>query len=67
MNVTVLLGFLEAELCPYRGALHNVPPDRFVPTALAEVQQVVYHYLANQVVSGEAVEVVHREMQLPGM
>lgn len=57
----------EAEARPYRGALHDVPPDWFVPAALAEVQQVVHHYLADQVVSGEAVEVVHGEMQLPGM
>lgn len=56
-----------AELRPYRGALHDVPPDGFVPAALAEVQQVVHHYLADQVVPGEAVEVVHGEMQLPGM
>lgn len=56
-----------AEAHPYRGALHDVPPDGFVPAALAEVQQVVHHYLADQVVSGEAVEVVHGEMQLPGM
>lgn len=52
---------------PYRGALHDVPPDGLVPAALAEVQQVVHHHLADQVVSGEAVEVVHREVQLPGM
>lgn len=51
----------------YRSALHNVPPDGFVPGALAEVQQVVHHYLAYQVVSGEAVKVVHGEMQFPGM
>lgn len=52
---------------PHRGALHDVPPDGLVPAALAEVQQVVHHDLADQVVSGEAVEVVHGEMQLPGM
>lgn len=52
---------------PYRSALHDVPPDGLVPAALAEVQQVVHHDLADQVVSGEAVEVVHGEVQLPGM
>lgn len=36
-----------AELCPYRCALHNVPPDGFVPAALTEVQQVVHYYLAD--------------------
>lgn len=51
----------------YCSALHDVPPDWFVPAALAEVQQVVHHHLAYQVVSGKAVKVVHREMQLPGM
>ena len=51
----------------YCCALHDVSPDRFFPAALAEVQQVVYHDLAYQIVSGEAVEVIHRKMQLPGM
>lgn len=67
MNAIVLGVMSAAERRPYRGALHDVPPDRFVPAALAEVQQVVHYYLANQVVSGEAVEVIDREMQLPGM
>lgn len=58
---------LPQPLRSYRGALHDVPPDGLVPAALAEVQQVVHHYLADQVMSGEAVEVVHGEMQLPGM
>lgn len=52
---------------PYRGAFHDVPPHGFVPAALAEVQQVVHHHLSDQVVSGEAVEVVDGEMKLPGM
>lgn len=63
-----LFGVISAaERCPYRGALHDVPPDGFVPAALAEVQQVVHHHLADQVMPGEAVKVVHGEMQLPGM
>lgn len=59
--------FVQQSLAPYRGALHDVPPDGLVPAPLAELQQVVHHHLADQVVSGEAVEVVHGEMQLPGM
>lgn len=56
-----------ADRRPYRGALHDVPPHGFVPAALAEVQQVVHHHLSDQVVSGEAVEVVDGEVKLPGM
>lgn len=63
-----LRGVISAsEPRPYRSALHDVPPDGLVPAALAEVQQVVHHDLADQVVSGETVEVVHGEVQLPGM
>lgn len=51
----------------YRSSLHDVPPDGLVPAALAEVQQVVHHHLANQVMPGESVKVVHGEVQLPGM
>lgn len=51
----------------YRRSLHDVPPHRLVAAALAEVQQVVHHHLANQVVAGEAVEVVDGEVQLPGV
>lgn len=68
MNVIILGSFCRrASAVTYRRSLHDVPPDGFVPAALAEVQQVVHHDLSDQVVSGEAVEVVHGEMQLPGM
>ncbi len=48
MNVIILGSFCGgASSFTYRGALHDVPPDGFVPAALAEVQQVVHHDLAD--------------------
>lgn len=48
----------------HRRSFHDVPPDRLLPAALAEVQQVIHHHLADQVVSGETVEVIDGEVKL---
>lgn len=51
----------------HRRAFHDVPPHWFVSAALAKVQQVVHNHLPNQVVAGEAVKIVDREVKLAGV
>lgn len=60
----VMRVFGVGDVASHRCSFHDVPPDGLVPAALAEVQQVVHHHLADQVVSGETVEVVDGEVQL---
>lgn len=47
-----------------RAALHDVPPERAVGGLLGQLQEVVQHHLADEVMPREAVEVIDAEVQL---
>ena len=46
-----------------RAALHDVPPQRAVGGLLGQLQKVVQHHLADEIVPGEAVKVIDAEVQ----
>lgn len=46
-----------------RAALHDVPPEWAVGGLLSQLQEVVQHHLADEVVPREAVEVIDAEVQ----
>lgn len=53
----------EDEGATDRATLHDVPPQRAVGGLLGQLQEVVQHHLADEVVPREAVKVIDAEVQ----